>query len=161
MITAIASAAPALFSLVDSLFTSDEEKAEAKRKLVEMEQAGDLEKIKGQLAINLQEAKHESLWVAGWRPFIGWVCGTALAYSFILQPFLVFLLEVGAQIWSCGVPVGANGSLGARPDFCIPGNIANSLPELHWGALMTILGGLLGLGGMRSVEKIRKANKNR
>lgn len=67
MIGAIASIAPALFGLMDNLFTSDEERAEAKRKLVEMEQAGELEKVKGQLAINMQEAKHESIFVAGWR----------------------------------------------------------------------------------------------
>src|SRR5690606_34006090 len=68
-------AAP-LFELVDALFTSDEERAEARRRLLEMEQRGEL----AQVAVNLQEARSESLFVAGWRPFIGWSCGAALAY---------------------------------------------------------------------------------
>ncbi len=80
-----------------------------------------------QADINKQEAAHASIFVAGWRPFIGWVCGTAFAYHYILQPFLVFTLT------AAGHPV--------------------NLPTFDMGALITVLGGMLGLAGMRTFEK--------
>ena len=49
---------------------------------------GELESLKGQLAINQQEAAHKSLFVAGWRPFIGWICGFGLAYNVLINPIL-------------------------------------------------------------------------
>lgn len=83
----------------------------------------------GQMEVNKVEAAHESLFVSGARPFILWVCGVALAYHFILQPMLAFLLSAS------GRPV--------------------SLPVFDMDSLNTILLGLLGLGGMRSFEKIK------
>lgn len=139
MIGAIASIAPALFGLMDNLFTSDEERAEAKRKLVEMEQAGELEKVKGQLAINMQEAKHESIFVAGWRPAVGWVCGAALAYTYIVQPFASFAAVVG----------------GVDPAT------VQALPAIDMAVMMPALLGMLGLGGLRTVEKAKGVNKSR
>ena len=47
--------------------------------------------VQGQLEINKQEATHASIFVAGWRPFIGWVCGTALVWNFIIQPLLLWV----------------------------------------------------------------------
>jgi len=131
-------AAP-LFELVDALFTSDEERAEARRRLLEMEQRGEL----AQVAVNLQEARSESLFVAGWRPFIGWSCGAALAYEFVAKPFLLFFANASA-LWLDG------------PLFD-----PALLPELDWGALMPVLLGLLGLGGLRTLEKVRGVNKRR
>ena len=49
---------------------------------------GELQALKGQLAINQQEAAHKSLFVAGWRPFIGWICGFGLAYNVLINPIL-------------------------------------------------------------------------
>ena len=49
---------------------------------------GELESLKGQLSINQQEAAHKSLFVAGWRPFIGWICGFGLAYNVLINPIL-------------------------------------------------------------------------
>jgi hypothetical protein len=118
-----------LFGVVDDLFTSDEERAEAKRKLLEMEQRGELAQIK----VNLAEADHESVFVAGWRPGIGWICGAALAYHYIVQPFAQFVVVVA----------------GIDPD------VADALPQLDLGGLMPVLLGMLGLGGMRSFEKSR------
>jgi len=45
-----------------------------------------------QIKVNLEEAKHPSIYIAGWRPFIGWVCGFAFVYSYILLPFLLFVV---------------------------------------------------------------------
>ena len=86
---------------------------------------------KAQLEVNKVEAGHTSLFVAGWRPFIGWTCGVALCYHFVLQPFLLFMLH----------------SFGYQVD----------LPIFDMSSLMTILAGLLGLGGLRSYEKVKKS----
>ncbi len=86
--------------------------------------------VQGQLAINQKEAEHGSIFVAGWRPFIGWVCGTALAYNFIVQPLLLYAAWV--------IPEGA---------------VLADAPQLETGELMTVLLGMLGLGGLRTYEK--------
>src|SRR5690349_1351153 len=54
--------------------------------------SGELQPMLAQLEVNKAEAAHNSIFVAGWRPFIGWVCGAAFAYTFVLQPFAVFLV---------------------------------------------------------------------
>lgn len=91
---------------------------------------GELQPMLAQLNVNEKEAEHDSIFVAGWRPFIGWVCGSALAYQFILQPFAVFALA------TLKIDVGP-------------------LPVLDYGSLSTVLMGMLGLGAMRSYEKIK------
>ena len=83
--------------------------------------------VQGQLEINKVEAANPSLFVSGWRPFVGWVCGCGLVYSFVGQP----LLSWYSSLHSMGIP-----------------------PSLDMGTLLTTLGGLLGLGGLRTVEKI-------
>lgn len=82
-----------------------------------------------QLQVNQEEAKHASIFVAGWRPFIGWVCGGAFAYHYILQPFLVFLFAAAGR--------------------------AIVLPQFDMEMLIWVLGGMLGLGGMRTMEKVK------
>jgi len=74
--------------------------------------------------INKIEAQHRTIFVAGWRPFIGWVCGFALAYNFVLRDLLIWL--VGPE---------------------------TAPPALQMEHLMTVLIGMLGLGGMRTFEK--------
>ena len=76
--------------------------------------------------INKVEAQHRNIFVAGWRPFIGWVCGFALAYNFVLRDLLIWFL--GQE----QVP-----------------------PALQMEHLMTVLVGMLGLGGMRTFEKLK------
>ena len=89
---------------------------------------GQLTEAQGQLAIDEQEAKSQSIFVSGWRPFVGWVCGSAFAYAFILQPFAVFTLNAfGRHI---------------------------VLPTLDLSTMMPVLLGMLGLGAMRSYEKV-------
>lgn len=80
-----------------------------------------------QLAVNAAEAQHRTLFVAGWRPFVGWVCGVAFAYHFIAQPLLAF-----AAAWA-GQTI--------------------ALPQFDTSTLFYVLGGMLGLGGFRSLEK--------
>ena len=87
-----------------------------------------------QVEVNKMEAQHRSLFVAGWRPFIGWTCGIALAYHFVLNPLIMFGVS-----WA-GVEI---------PE----------LPEFDMGSLMTVLMGMLGLGGLRTFEKVKKVIK--
>ena len=92
------------------------------------------ELAKGQLEINKAEAQHKSIFVSGWRPFIGWTCGVALAWHFVLAPFIMFI--------------------------CAYLNvIIHELPQFDMGSLMTVLMGLLGLGGLRTFEKYIKITK--
>jgi len=121
--------------VIDRLWPDPAQRDAAKLELLKMQQTGDLAKLaadtdlaKGQLAINAAEAASTSAFVAGWRPFIGWVCGGALAYHYILQPLLAFII--------------------ANMGYALV------LPDFDMDSLREILYGMLGLGGMRSVEKI-------
>lgn len=122
--------------LIDRFFPDAAAADAAKLKLLEMQQAGELAQLaadtdlaKGQLVVNQVEAASTSLFVAGWRPFIGWTCGAAFAYKFVLAPFIVLGLA------AAGHPI--------------------SLPVLDFTEMSTILLGMLGLGGMRTIEKIK------
>ena len=86
-----------------------------------------------QLEVNKAEAAHKSIFVAGWRPFVGWVCGVALAYHFILAPLLQFGFALGG--------------------------IEQDLPEFEFGQLSTVLMGMLGLGGLRTFEKMKGVSR--
>jgi len=88
-----------------------------------------------QIEVNKQEAAHQSLFVAGWRPFVGWVCGIALAYHFVLAPFLLFVFSVYG--------------------------LEQELPEFDFSQLSTILMGMLGLGGLRTYEKMKKVSREK
>jgi len=88
-----------------------------------------LELIKIQNEVNKLEAQHRSVFVSGWRPFIGWICGIALAYNFIIRDIVAWFLP-------------------------------NALPPaLQMEHLMTVLLGMLGLGGLRTYEKLKDKAK--
>lgn len=87
-----------------------------------------------QIEVNKVEAASASVFKSGWRPFIGWVCGSAFAYHFVGQPFLVFALTY-------------------------MGVSASPLPEFDMSALLTVLGGLLGLGSLRTFEKYKGVSR--
>lgn len=88
------------------------------------------ELIQIQTKINEIEAKHRSVFVAAWRPFIGWVCGVALAYNFVVRDLFIWAMQ---------------------PEV-VP-------PALQMDHLMTILMGMLGLGGLRTYEKLKDKTK--
>lgn len=113
--------------LIDKIWPDPVKAAEAKLELIKLQQAGDLQEIAGQLAINQAEASNPSVFVSGWRPYVGWTTGIGLTYSFIVQPLLSWYSTIN--------------------HFPVP-------PVLDLSVLITILGGLLGLGTMRTVEKI-------
>ena len=86
-----------------------------------------------QIEVNKVEAGHRSIFVAGWRPCCGWICAIALGYHFVLQPIILFVLSLN--------------------------NLQYELPEFDMGALLYVLGGMLGLGGLRSYEKSKGLTK--
>lgn len=118
------------FNLIDELWTSDEERQAAKLKVMELHQRGQL----AQIAVNTQEAKSKSLFVAGWRPAAGWACVAAMAWTFLIQPFVVFIAVVLGQY--IDVPFDAS-----------------QLPVLDTVTMMPVLMGMLGMGAMRSRDK--------
>jgi len=131
---------PAVSALLDKIIPDPAARENAKLELLKAECAQDMETLKLALSadhiqgdINKIEASSASLFVAGWRPFIGWVCGMAFCYHFVLQPLLVFILA------NAGRTV--------------------ALPQFDMESLNTVVMGLLGLGGLRTFEKIRFASK--
>ena len=129
--------------LIDRLFPDPAAKAAAQLELLRMEQTGALAQLaaetdlaKLQIQTNIEEAKSTNWWVAGWRPAIGWVCGAGLAYAALVEPFARF----AAKVW-----FGYNG------DF----------PVIDTDLTLQILMGMLGLGAMRSVEKVKGAEGKR
>tara|TARA_Y100000361_G_scaffold24787_1_gene19811 strand:+ start:514 stop:900 length:387 start_codon:yes stop_codon:yes gene_type:complete len=86
-----------------------------------------------QVEINKAEATHKSIFVAGWRPACGWICSIALLYHFVIQPIIVFVLSAAGYSYD--------------------------LPSFDMSSLMTVLMGMLGLGGLRSFEKSKNLTK--
>ena len=96
----------------------------------------DTSMLLSQLELNKQEAKHSSIFIAGWRPAIGWIGALALAYQFIIYPFLMWL-------WTF-----------LQSQEIIPQNISYP-PILDIEALWTIISAMLGIGAFRTIDKIK------
>jgi hypothetical protein len=96
--------------------------------LLKMAQGQDFQLILKQLEVNAAEAVHPNPWVSGWRPGAGWCCVAGLGYTFLLQPMLGW----GSSIWGFPAP-----------------------PPIDTEYLVYLLGAMLGIGGFRSLEKIK------
>jgi len=120
--------------LLDKVIEDKDQKAKLAHEIATMSDNHAQQALMGQLEINKAEAASGSLFKGGWRPFIGWVCGFAFAYHFVLQPLIVF------GVTAAGVDM---------PE----------LPSFDMGSLLTVMMGMLGLGGLRSVEKLKKIEK--
>jgi len=128
------SISPAVTDVIGRFLPEDKEaKAKAERE-IEAQLTTHLAKIDlAQLDINKTEAAHRSIFVAGWRPFIGWSCGVALSWTYVVMPIAQFVL---AQT----------------------GHLVD-LPAMNMSEMMPVLMGMLGLGGLRSFEKYKKVSK--
>jgi len=129
--------------LVDKFFPDPQQAEQAKLKLLEMQQNGELAQLaaatdlaKLQIQTNLEEAKSTNWFVAGWRPFVGWICGAGLAYVAIFEPVARFVAKVFF-------------------------NYAGDFPVINTDLTMQVLMGVLGLGAMRSVEKVKGGEGSR
>ena len=129
-------------SIISRVWPDPSDQAKQLFKLEELKQKGDLAQLnamvaslQGQLRINAVEAAHKSIFVAGWRPFIGWVGGVSLAYAGIVEPIMRFIATVA----------------GYEGDF----------PLIETASTITILMGMLGIGGMRSYDKKNKTQTDK
>jgi len=127
----------AVSDIIGRFIPDPQKAAEAKLKMLEMAQAGDLKELEAnlqiavaQVAANSAEAASGDSFARRWRPFIGWTCGVAMAYNFVLLPLLVFV----STVW-----FGVDAKL-------IP-------PSMDLATMLPVLLGMLGLGGMRSFER--------
>ncbi len=126
---------------INRIWPDPVKQAEEERRLIELSQKGDLaamnaevQLLLGQIEINKAEANHKSIFVAGWRPFVGWVGGLAFAYASILEPLMRFVATVN----------GYDGEF----------------PIIDTNMTMQVLLGMLGLGLMRSYEKKNGVHKD-
>lgn len=120
-------------TLINKVFPDPAQASQAKLELLKLQQSGELAVMTAQTDINKVEASSSSLFVSGWRPCVGWVCALALAYQYLLKPLLTWLL----------MTLGYNIAI-------MPG-----LDDNLWQLLM----GMLGMGGLRTFEKIQGVAK--
>ena len=113
-------------TLLDRFVPDPEAKRQAEAEFLGMAMQGELKQVIAQLEINAREAAHPSMWVAGWRPAVGWVGALGLFYATIGQPVLAWVSA--ARGWP--VP-----------------------PDLNVDLLWVTLSGMLGIGGLRTYEK--------
>jgi len=125
---------PSVLTLLEKVIPDQNERQKLAHEIATLAQKQAHENAMAQIDVNKAEAASDSIFKGGWRPFIGWVCGVSFAYHFVLQPVLVFTLTY------LGHPI---------PE----------LPEFDMASLMTVLGGLLGLGGLRTFEKYKGITK--
>lgn len=128
--------------VISSIWPDKTKQAAEARKLMELAQKGDLAKLaahvtllQGQMAINAKEAEHKSIFVAGWRPFVGWVCGSSLLYVGLLEPFLRFAATMFG--------------------------FAGEFPEIDTTTMIPVLLGMLGISHHRSEDKKNGTQTNR
>ena len=125
---------PVVGDVVSRFLPEDKEAAAKAKREIEAELTKHLAQIDlAQLEINKNEAASRNVFIAGWRPFIGWSCGVALAWTYVITPVLHFIL---AQT----------------------GNLVE-LPAMDMSQMMPVLLGMLGLGGLRSFEKYKVISK--
>lgn len=120
--------------VLDHFLPDPAKRAEAQMELEKMRTGALLASMQQQVDINKVEAANPNMFVAGWRPFVGWICGLGLGVQFLIRPIFMW---------------GAN--LAGHPaDF----------PTLDMGTLMTLLAGMLGLTAARTVEKMNDVQGN-
>jgi hypothetical protein len=119
-------------SILERLFPDPTEKAKAEADMLILLQTHDLQRVLGQLEVNAREATSPHMFVAGWRPFVGWCCGAGFLWATIGQP--VFGWVATAKGWP-------------------------PPPQIDTDVLLYVLGGMLGLGTLRSFEKAKGVSK--
>lgn len=126
-------------SIISAIWPNPADQAREVRLLAELAQSGDLAKLnakvallQGQMSINMKEAEHKSVFVAGWRPFVGWVGGFSLAYAGILEPFMRFAAKMAGY--------------------------TGTFPVIDTSLTIQVLLGMLGIAGMRSFDKKNKTH---
>jgi len=120
--------------LLDKFIEDKDQKAKLAHEIATMGEKHAQQLSLAQIEVNKAEAASGSFFKGGWRPFVGWVCAVAFAYHFVIQPLLIFIFSYA----------------GIEPP---------DLPEFEMNTLLTVLGGLLGIGGLRTYEKQKQITK--
>jgi len=120
--------------LLDKFIPDADEKAKLAHEIATMAEKQAHEANMGQLEINKMEAQHRSVFIAGWRPFLGWGLSFAMIWHFVIVPMITF-------------------------GFAYAGIVPPELPAFDMESLMTVLLGMLGLGGLRTFEKAKGLTK--
>mgnify|MGYP003142842486 CR=1 FL=1 len=120
--------------LLSKVITDKDQAAKLAHEIATMSDRHAQEALLAQLEINRAEAASGSFFKGGWRPAVGWVCAIAFAYHFVVKDLIVF----GATFAGAELP---------------------ELPDFDMGTLLTVLGGMLGIGGLRTYEKQRGLTK--
>jgi hypothetical protein len=133
MINLISGLAGPVSAILDKFIEDKDKKAQLAHDIATMAERHAHEAVQAQLEINKKEAEHPSLFVSGWRPAVGWVCVLGMAGNFITIPFTNMILEL------------------LEYDVVIP--------LIDMETLLPVLLGMLGLGAMRTVEKIKQVER--
>ena len=133
MINLISTLAGQVSAILDKFIEDKDQRAQLAHDIATMAERHAHEAVQAQLEINKKEAEHPSLFVSGWRPAVGWVCVLGMAGNFIVIPFTNMALEIAGY--------------------------AVSLPLIDMETLLPVLLGMLGLGAMRTVEKVKKVER--
>ena len=120
--------------LLDKFIEDKDQKAKLAHEIATMGEKHAQQLSLAQIEVNKAEAASGSFFKGGWRPFVGWVCAVAFAYHFVIKPLLIFIFSY----------------IGIEPP---------DLPEFQMNTLLTVLGGLLGIGGLRTYEKQKQLTK--
>jgi len=121
--------------LLDKFIEDKDQKNALAHEIATMAEKHAVKIAQGQMEINKTEAAHKSLFVAGWRPFIGWTCGVAMLSNFLLIPMANFILDLAGS--------------------------KNVVPLIELETMMPVLMGMLGLGAMRSYEKVKNVSREK
>ena len=132
--TVIQSLIAPVTGLLDKFIEDKDQKAALAHEIATMSQKHIQELNLAQIEVNKAEAQSGSLFKGGWRPAVGWVCAIACLYHFLLKDIIMFVCAFA------GVDI---------PD----------LPEFDMSTLLTVLGGMLGIGGLRTYEKQKGLTK--
>ena len=135
MLNIISSLVAPVSGLLDKFIEDKDQRALLAHEIATLAEKQAQEQIVEQIKTNQIEAAHQSMFVAGWRPSIGWVCSLAMLLNFILIPFINLGMEFAGQ------------------------DIRLDLIEMD--TMMPVLLGMLGLGGMRSYEKARNVAREK
>jgi hypothetical protein len=134
MISMITSLIEPVTVLLDKYIADKDLKEKLAHEIATMAERHSHEQVKAQLEINKTEAAHKNLFVAGWRPACGWICVFGMAGNFLVIPIANMTLE----LLDTGV----------------------SIPMIDLSTMLPVLMGMLGLGGLRTFEKVQGAQKN-
>jgi len=135
IVSLVQSLAQPVSTILDKVIEDKDQKAALAHEIATLAEKQAQDQIMGQIDVNKTEAQHPSMFVAGWRPAVGWVCAIAMLFNFLLIPFINLGLDIAAM------------------------DIQLDLIDME--TMMPVLFGMLGLGGMRTAEKIKKVERNK